>query len=378
MLLLNSHIVGQPGLHHILISDGKIHSIFNEAEKIPTGEIQFDCESAVAFPGLINSHDHLEFNLFPGLGNRVYKNYIEWGEDIHANNKEIISQVLNIPLNLRIQWGIYKNLVNGITTVVQHGRKLDVRTDLINVYQKDYSLHSPALEKNWVWKLNVRASKKFPVTIHVGEGTDQERYKEINSVIRWNLFRKKLVAVHGIAMRPEQAENFEAVIWCPVSNFFLFEKTAAIDELKTKTEILFGTDSTLTGGWNIWEHLSVARKTNFLTDKELILALTKTASKIWGLNTGELTPGKDADIVIANKTSGDTNNLFDLNPRDILLVICKGELVLFDQAIRGKIKGAENFCRTRLQGSVKYVKGNLAQLIEKINSFNIQGINFYD
>ena len=43
------------------------------------------------FPGLINSHDHLDFNLFPQTGNRIYNNYTEWGRDIHEQNKEAIS-----------------------------------------------------------------------------------------------------------------------------------------------------------------------------------------------------------------------------------------------------------------------------------------------
>ena len=32
------------------------------------GEEGLDMEGALAFPGLVNSHDHLEFNSFPTLG----------------------------------------------------------------------------------------------------------------------------------------------------------------------------------------------------------------------------------------------------------------------------------------------------------------------
>ena len=49
------------------------------------------------FPGLINSHDHLDFNLFPQTGNRIYNNYTEWGKDIQYQNKETINAVLKIP-----------------------------------------------------------------------------------------------------------------------------------------------------------------------------------------------------------------------------------------------------------------------------------------
>ena len=47
-------------------------------------------------------------------------------------------------------------------------------------------------------------------------------------------------------MDEQQATAFEALVWCPASNYFLLNTTAAVDKLKTKTSILFGTDSTLT------------------------------------------------------------------------------------------------------------------------------------
>src|SRR5215217_3140138 len=92
-------------------------------------------EPAIAFPGLINSHDHLDFNNFPKLGNRVYNDYIEWGNDIHTADKEEIQKVLNIPKELRVQWSLYKNLLNGITTVVQHGEYFKITDSPVNVFQ---------------------------------------------------------------------------------------------------------------------------------------------------------------------------------------------------------------------------------------------------
>src|ERR1700744_5710772 len=81
------------------------------------GNLQLDLDGALAFPGLVNSHDHLDFNLFPQLGNKLYSNYTEWGTDIHLHNKEGINKVLEVPEQLRTEWGMYKNLINGRTTV---------------------------------------------------------------------------------------------------------------------------------------------------------------------------------------------------------------------------------------------------------------------
>src|ERR1700761_6440654 len=70
-----------------------------------------DFEGAIVLPGLINSHDHLDFNLFPALGDKTYRDYTEWGQYIHQNYKEEIDKVLKIPVQLREEWGMYKNLL---------------------------------------------------------------------------------------------------------------------------------------------------------------------------------------------------------------------------------------------------------------------------
>src|SRR4051812_4363772 len=137
MQLVNTDIVGFNGTHHIKIEGGKISRIAPaQSTRLSVEELMFDCEGALVFPGLINSHDHLDFNLFPSLGNRVYKSYVEWGADIHAGNKDEIAAVLRVPEPYRVLWGIYKNLIAGVTTVIHHGKKLDHDQGLINVYQQ--------------------------------------------------------------------------------------------------------------------------------------------------------------------------------------------------------------------------------------------------
>ena len=118
------------------------------------------------------------------------------------------------------------------------------------------------------------------VVAHVGEGVGIEAEREIDTFIRWNVWRKKLIGVHAIAMRADQAERFAGLVWCPVSNEFLFGCTAPIARLKKHAAILFGTDSTLTAPWNIWDHLRRAREHGALTDEELIAALTTNAARV--------------------------------------------------------------------------------------------------
>jgi len=362
---------------HIDVEGDMIKEISSEKKlaprSFPSPGLYFD--DVMAFPGLINSHDHLDFNLFPRLGNRIYDSYIEWGADIQKQNKDIIDRITRIPKQLRVQCGLYKNLLNGITTVVHHGEYLDIEHPIINVYQDCHSIHSVAREKQWKIKLNNPFAKHQPFVIHVGECTDKKSYQEINELIRWNLLKKQLIGIHGVSMDSRQANAFEALIWCPDSNYFLLNSTAAIDELKNHTTILFGTDSTVSASWNLWDQLRLARGTKMLTDQELMNALTSAPAITWKLHKkGSLRKDKAADIVIARNKKGDslTNSFFQLNPEDILLVIKSGDIILYDQSLEAQMNEhvvLDGFSKIKIRDCIKFVKGDLPALVTQIIKF---------
>lgn len=376
MLLRNVCIVDEQeeGLKDVLIRDGVIQEI---ADSIHDDPATIDLNGAIAFPGLINSHDHLNFNLFPQLGNPVYKSYIDWGKDIHANNKEAIAAVLKIPESLRIQYGIYKNLLNGVTTVVNHGEPLNIANSPIAVHQRCHSLHSVAFERLWKWKLNRPFAGNNPFVIHIGEGTTPAAIAEIDTLLRWNLFNRKLIGIHGVSMTPAQATRFKALVWCPASNVFMLNKTARVNVLKRYTSVIFGSDSTLSAEWNIWNHLRLARKTGMLTDRELFESLTVTPASVWGLNDrGKIAQGLQADIVVVRgkKEAGSMDAFFNINPDDILLVVQRGQVRLFDAAIYDQMVASKTpvngFSAVSIGEHKKYVIGNLPELVQKIRSYH--------
>ncbi|HXB42439.1 MAG TPA: amidohydrolase family protein [Puia sp.] len=378
MLLCNVSIVGDQGLKNIRVADGKIQSILL-AEKIDgRGENKavLEFEGALAFPGLINSHDHLDFNLFPSIRNKVYNNYTEWGRDIHEKNKIAINKVLNVRQHLRVQWGIYKNLLNGFTTVVNHGTQLKTDHELINIFQNTYSLHSIGFETKWKWKINNPLKNKWPFSIHIGEGKDEVSHKEIDELIKWNFFKKNVIGIHGVAMDETQAAHFHAVVWCPASNYFLLDKTASVNLIKEQTKIIFGSDSTLTSSWNIWEHIRLARNEKMLTDAELFNTLTTEAATVWRLrDIGNISESQQADIVITKLKKGlnSLDNFFSIEPEDILMIMQKGNIRLFDGELKSQmIKlnfSSANFSKIKINGILKYVAGDLPGLMNEIRKY---------
>jgi cytosine/adenosine deaminase-related metal-dependent hydrolase len=375
MRIDNVRIIGNNTNSSILVRDGIISSVTGFVTGNAEPGLYF--ENAIAFPGLINSHDHLDFNLLPRLGNRIYQNYRQWAGDIQLNNKAAIQADKHIPQDLRVSWGIYKNLLAGVTTVVNHGNRIAKGNELIHVFEDCHSLHSVAFEKNWRMKLNKRNRQRFPFAIHTGEGTDRTASLEIDQLINWNLFKQPLVGIHGVAMTEKQAAHFKALVWCPVSNYFLLNKTAAVENLKNYSKILFGTDSTLTGNWNAWEHLRLARTLQKLTDKELYNAVTSSAAELWGMNDrGLIAENKKADIVIAekNNTVDDWDNFYSTNPESILLVLVNGRPVLFDERIKEQLAGNDlclaGYSKILTGKNSKYIMGDLPGLIENIRTFN--------
>jgi len=382
MVLNNLRLINSNDVVNVLISGDKIASVSKDNIHNTTDLFQLMFEKAIIFPGLINSHDHLDFNLFPQLGNKIYKNYTEWGKYIHKEHKDEIDAILKIPVALRARWGMYKNLLCGITTVVNHGDILKITDPLITVFQKCHSLHSTGLEKRWKLKLNNPFKKKYPYVIHTGEGTDEFSTSEIDELIKWNIFKKDLIGIHGVAMKKKQAQHFKALVWCPASNYFLLDKTASIDQIKQETEILFGTDSTLTAVWNLWDHLRLARGTKMATDNELFDMLTISPAHVWRLpQQGKISENYQADIVVAKikDIKDGFEDFYALNPEDILLVLHQGEVRLFDEELYLQLNSANyvlnDFYKIYINGNCKYIRGDLPGLIKDIRKYN-KSVNF--
>jgi imidazolonepropionase-like amidohydrolase/SAM-dependent methyltransferase len=364
MILRNVEILGRPGVCDVDIEGHTIRGINSDAL---TAGPSIDFEGALAFPGLINSHDHLEFDCYEQLDGGPYRDYLEWGSAIHRRHAATIAAVEAVPRALRVRAGIAKNLLCGVTSVAHHGQAVESAGQPIHVIGGTRAIHSPRLGRLRPMLLPDRRA----VVAHIGEGVDAETEREIDTFIRWNVWRKRLIGVHAIKMRDDQAERFAAVVWCPVSNDFLFGHTAPIARLKERTTVLFGTDSTLTASWSIWDHLRRARQSGALTDDELIASVTTKAARLWNLpNRGRIAPGAVADIVIARKRRDDQRDaFFEIKPEDILLVVSRGTVVLLDPSL-GALPGIKaRLFPVDVNGVEKLAAEDYSRLAKRLRSF---------
>jgi cytosine/adenosine deaminase-related metal-dependent hydrolase len=359
-----------PVASSITLGDGHIASLGDESAAAGA-TIHF--ENAVAFPGLVNAHDHLDFDLFPPLRRRTYADYVDWAMDIQERHRAEIDPILAIPAPLRARWGVYKNLLGGVTTVVHHGRSEHLPADdLVGFVSSFRYLHSLRFESHWRARL-ARPGARSPIMVHIGEGISPTAAPEPGRLQDWNLWGAEVIGIHGITLEARQARYLKALVWCPVSNLFLYAHTAPVDTFKQCTPILFGTDSTASAAWNIWDHLRVARKLAKLTDAELYTALNETPAEVFSLpRQGRLIAGHVADICIA-RTNGQHDfwdAFYGVNPADLLMVLRAGRILLVDEElwpqVRGLVPGSMD--RVVVGGKTKLVAGDIATLARTIRA----------
>ena len=374
VILNNISILNNSGdRFYVSILDGKINTVNAGLIKGQGNSNIINFKDALAFPGLFNAHDHLEFNLFPRLSSKIYRDYLEWGNDIHRLYSIEINTTLNIPIDLRMKFGMIKNLFNGITSVIHHGSNSIRKSDqIINVFGSYNYLHSVSLEKNWRIKLNMR-SNKLPFIIHLGEGSGETIENEINKLFKWNLFKRKIIAVHGISINANLADKLAALIWCPDSNLFLYKKTANIIELKNKIPILFGSDSNLTSDPNFWNHIRIARQFNALNDEELINSMTSLPGELLNVKgIGKIKNGYQADIVVVKKKSENNYDaFFNINPEDILLIIREGKVILFDESLENEFAFL-NYDKFKIRSSRKFTTNEIVEVIKRLEDYKVQ------
>jgi cytosine/adenosine deaminase-related metal-dependent hydrolase len=372
VLLANLHIVGKPESpqgYQILVEDDKIKEVEPRIAKDHPKQLSFH-EEVIAFPGLINAHEHLSKNTHGILGTVPCSDYTSWANSI---SREVKDEVDRIPFALSYQWGMLKNILHGFTTVIQHDSFLEnFQSGIVDVYTKSRVIHSLAYDKKWKIKVNWPESKWK--VIHLAEGVSPLAENEPKTLLRWCSWPKKILAVHGIRLKAKEASKLGGLIWCPNSNFSLYGETADIRSLKNELPILFGTDSTISSAWDLRFHLKQARETDLLSDLELFQSITSIPADIFDYtDRGEIARGKQADVVIARKKQKNLYDaFFDLEPKDILIVIKSGNIVLFDESLyqqwSDKISLTE-FDPVMVSGVKKHIRYPVTQLGTEIKEY---------
>jgi cytosine/adenosine deaminase-related metal-dependent hydrolase len=336
-------------------------------------EIVVSLDGLYVIPGLINSHDHLEFNLFPNLGHPPYQNYVEWADDIQQSCKDVITEVLKVSLKDRLLWGAYKNILSGVTTVVHHNkfyRHFRFRYPL-EVYKNYRWVHSLRLEKRDIRKLV--SSNSSACFIHLAEGIDAIARAELKELMELGGLTKDTIIVHGVGLSKEDIETMKnagaGIVWCPASNSFLFSATAPVEKMFNVIPIALGTDSTLTGSLTLFEEMRLARHLKNLSASFVLELVTTAPARMLGIHKGIIKRGALADLLFFDKRDTDPfESILKLSPLEVKCLVKNGRPIFGDVCFSNLMPSiSKRVTKIQMNGLQKFIIGDFENLIKRIN-----------
>src|ERR1700722_2532094 len=312
-------------------------------------ECSVDLSGYLLLPGLINAHDHLEFSLFPNIGNGPYQNSAEWAHDIHSTRAALIAQHRKVPRPVSLWWGAIRNLLCGVTTVCHHNPvtpELASSEFPIRVVSDFGWAHSLALEPELASKF-AESDADLPFIIHAAEGVDEESMQEVFELDRMRALDQRTVLVHGLAGTPEAGSlinrRFAALILCPTSNGFLFERSPSLAFIRSLDTVALGSDSPLTAAGDLLDEIAFAHALIGVDANSIYGMVTNRAADVLRLRQGEgrLWPGSVADVVgVRDIGLSPAVTLAQLTTEQVELVIVGGRVQLASPSIFKRLPAA--------------------------------------
>jgi cytosine/adenosine deaminase-related metal-dependent hydrolase len=302
------------------------------------------------YPGLVNAHDHVEFNHYPRTKFRpVYADAADWAADFTPHlSAEPFARLRRVPLAEQCRIGADKNLHAGVTTVAHHnpphralwGGRWGARATWITgqpygfpvrVLRRYGWAHSFALERRdlrTTFRARPRGAAWF---IHLAEGTGPAAAAELGRLAALGLLRPETVLIHGVGLsaadRRRAIEAGAGLVWCPSSNYFLLGQTAQVGAFAEARRLALGTDSRLTADGDMFDELRAAYATDQIAPRALFRAVTTDAARLIRAARpgrpapGSLLPGCLPDFFLTPLTPTIENDpcraLIGLHPPDL-------------------------------------------------------------
>jgi cytosine/adenosine deaminase-related metal-dependent hydrolase len=344
VLLEHARVVLDDGVvaRSVAFSDGRV--VVDAADGL-----RLDLRDHLVFPGLINAHDHLQLNAIPGLVHDApFANSYDWIDAFETHRRAAdVAAAAAVAKETRIRHGGLKNLLAGATTVAHHDPwdesfdRPDFPVSVVHRYGWSHSLQLGAQHGGAAPRYGpeVRASyaataADVPWIIHLAEGTDAVASSELASLNAMGCLAPNTVIVHGTGLTTADVESViargAAVLWCPSSNVGMLGRTLDPRRLSAARRLALGTDSRLSGSWDLLDELRVAAGHSDLSPQELLRLVTSDSARILRLPDPKLEPECVGDCLILHATHDPYETLLAARRADIRAVVRGGVPMIAD------------------------------------------------
>lgn len=307
--------------------------------------------SGVILPGLVDPHNHFDWNVHPAASwspSRVYENRYEWQVEpayrafsrahsalFRDSAGELDGDFLDL-MHLR---GDVQAILGGVTTI--EGGYRGFARGLAHNPEQDDRLGRPACST--VFPLNdLDASRDKPddpdwrtrqrqylrdcffgspsdsprLIVHLAEGTDAlsaSEYRGLAALFPAGIPDDRLTVIHGLALSSsdlaDMAQRRAYLVWSPSSNVRLYNRTLSPAGLPADLRVALGADWALTGSKTLLQEIRYAAQlpdgwvpvsTGTTKERELALMATERAAEAAGLDRelGRLARGLRADVLV--------------------------------------------------------------------------------
>ena len=348
---------------------GKIACVDCDCASQAPDATKVSCPSGVVSPGLINAHDHINFEnaptLNPDTGER-FEHRHDWRKGLRGHTKLKIGSYAN---GNQIAWQELRYLMGGATATVGEGSAAGLLRNLTSTNRNESLMQAaadfktfplgdsggqliasgcgyPAIES----AASIAATDAY--VPHVSEGIDDEAHNEFlcessSANGGQNLCVAQSAFIHGIGLTPADyalmAAQGTKLIWSARTNVSLYGDTARVTTAaRLGVTIALGTDWTVSGSMNMLRELHCADSLNttyydhFFNDRDLWLMATKNSAMATATDDaiGSIAPGLYADLAIFE---GGTHKLYraviDADPQDVALVMRGGKVLYGDKPL---------------------------------------------
>jgi 5-methylthioadenosine/S-adenosylhomocysteine deaminase len=380
----------------IVVSGGKIAGVGPGAfVDLPSGVTPLDTDSFI-FPGLIDLHNHLTWNLFPRwppanwkpadwdptkkFGSRYdWQQLQTYKDDLDSPHRSLFDEGWGCEMN---RFGEVKALAGGATSSVGSlgpekcieglVRDLDFYS---GIYQPD-DFKSERLVNNvfplemsadaaTTLRANLSSGQVNAFIAHLAEGAganpcdpaqvangngNASAAREYKMFVAQGFLRPGISIIHGVALKgpqfQEMAANGVGLIWSPRSNCELYGSTTDVASAKSAGVVLaIAPDWSPSGSSGMIEEMKYAAAWNakqhkkVFEDADLVKMATIYPAQLAGLSDkiGSLSRGYLADLLLIKRKGTDPYAaLVHATPQDIRLIILGGKPIYGDKGLMEK------------------------------------------